>query len=59
MTTIHINDWIEFEYTDLNKVTKVWAGEVVEQHLWGYKIFTNDGYRSFRFGKMRNIKHLV
>lgn len=59
MMTIHINDWIEFTYTDKDGVTKNWSGEVVEQHLWGYKIFTEDGYRSFNFGRMKNIKQCV
>lgn len=59
MITIHINDWIEFEYTDLQGMRKGWKGEVIEQHLWGYKINTQDGIRSFNFGRMKNIKQLV
>lgn len=56
---VNVGNWIEFDYTDIQGVRKTWKGEVKEQHLWGYKIQTEDGVRSFRYGNIKNVKELV
>ena len=56
---VNVGDWVEFDYTDKNGVQKVWRGEITEWNVWGYKIYTMDGYRSFNFGRMKNIKQLA
>jgi len=50
----NIGDWIEFDYTDKAGVFKHWRGEIKEVNRWGYRLMTQDGYRSFRFNRMRN-----
>jgi hypothetical protein len=55
----NVNDWVEFDYVDAKGEYKHWKGEVVEVCHWGYRINTQDGYRSFRFKRMRNDKQLV
>ena len=55
----NVNDWVEFDYTDATGEFKHWKGEVVEVCHWGYRLNTQDGYRSFRFKRMRNEKQLA
>ena len=59
MMHYNVNDWVEFDYTDACGEYKHWTGEVVEVCHWGYRINTQDGYRSFRFRRMRNDKQLA
>ena len=54
-----VGNWVEFDYQDMNGMQKTWKGEIVEKHLWGYKIRTQDGVRSFRYNQIKNVKQLV
>jgi hypothetical protein len=54
-----VGDWVEFDYTDQAGVSKHWTGEIKEVNQWGYRLFTQDGYRSFRFYRMKNMKACV
>ncbi len=56
ITMLQVGGWIEFDYTDTCGVHKHWFGEIKEVAHWGVRLFTQDGYRSFKHGRMVDIK---
>lgn len=54
--TLQIESWVEFEYTGLSGETKTYRGEVREEHEWGWKLMTENGWRSFRRAQICNVR---
>lgn len=53
---LQVESWVEFEYTNQGGERKTYRGEVREAHVWGYKLMTADGWRSFRGGQIENVR---
>lgn len=57
--TLKVESWVEFEYTTQTGERKTYRGEVREEHEWGWRLMTENGWRSFRRANIENVRELV